>query len=42
MLDNMDVIKSHRNLMIFNAENGLEWYCFAMGKTQQECTVSYE
>ena len=41
MRENMNVLKGHRKYMIFNAENGLEWYCFSLGRSQRECKVNY-
>ena len=42
MDENLDVLKGHRKYMIFNAEKGLEWFCFSLGRSQKECEVKYD
>lgn len=39
MSENLDVLKGHRKYMIFNTENGLQWYCYKLGRSQENCMV---
>lgn len=37
--ENIEVLKGLRKHMHFNAQNGLQWFCFSLGRTQEQCSV---
>jgi hypothetical protein len=39
MEENYEVLKGHRNYMVSYPENGLQWFCFNLGRPQKECEV---
>lgn len=41
MKENMDVLKGHREYMISYPENGLQWFCYNLGRSQEQCEVHY-